>query len=118
MLNVKLEGLLNEPDSHKQTKDRQGWAEWRALQLSDQEQKRGIAEWFYLMACNQVYFDEMSAVEGWMKDSHAILMQDTYNENQLLQFANDKIHRLQFTDWEDFYKKMSQEFIYEDSDRI
>ncbi len=115
MLSVKLEGLLNESDSHKQTEDKRGWAEWRSLKLSDQERESGIAEWFYLMACDQIYFDEMSVKEAWMKDRRAILIQSSYDEDQLLKFAYEKIERLQFSDWGDFYAKMSQEFIYEDN---
>ena len=116
MLNVKLEGLLNEPYGRKQTKDKKGWAEWRALRLSDQDQRKGIAEWFYLMACNQIYFDEVSRTEAWMRDSRAILIQDAYDEYQLLNFANEKIKHLLFANWDDFYEKMSKEFVYEEID--
>ena len=57
----------------------------------------------------------MSVKEAWMKDRRAILIQSSYDEEQLLKFAYEKIERLQFSDWGDFYAKMSQEFIYEDN---
>jgi hypothetical protein len=116
MLNIKLEGLIDEPYTSKRTNDGKGWAVWRAIRLSDQDQRRGIAEWFYLMACNKTYFDEVSETEEWMKDSRAILIQDTYDEDRLLNFANEKIKHLQFVNWDDFYEKMSREFVYEDAE--
>ena len=54
--------------------------------------------------------------EEWMKDSRAILIQDTYDEDRLLNFANEKIKHLQFVNWDDFYEKMSREFVYEDAE--
>jgi hypothetical protein len=68
------------------------------------------------MACNKTYFDEVSETEEWMKDSRAILIQDTYDEDRLLNFANEKIKHLQFVNWDDFYEKMSREFVYEDAE--
>ena len=116
MLRIKLEGLLSEPDSHKATKDKQGWAEWRALQLIDEQQKSSVAEWFYVVACNQIYFDEVLIGEDWARESRAIQIQSHYDEKLLQEFADEKIKRLEFNSWDDFYEKMPQEFVYEDSE--
>lgn len=86
---------------------------WCSLSLTDMSTGTEISEWYYVSSCSIDYFrknqEKLSKVE-----QNANLVQEVYDEDALNEFAKAKFAQMQFTDWDDFYKKMSQEFVYED----
>lgn len=108
-------GLIKEPQSLHRIDCRRGWAQWRALNLYDRLRNRGVAEWFYVVACNRHYLERISS--SYYGKEGAFLVQEEFNENDLIRFAQDKMSKLTFSSFDDFFKKMSLEFIWEDEDR-
>jgi|GEM_PF-6715731 len=109
MINIELTGLIKE-DAAKQISNQENWIEWRALSLLDKDENRPIAEWFYIAACSQTYYDEIledGPLEGYV-------IQETFDEAKLLNEAHSRFDSLKFEDWDDFYAKMKKLFIYED----
>lgn len=111
MINIKLDGFVKEPESHQQIDDDMGWAEWRALSLTNTENSQGIAEWFYLVACNEYFFKKTSQSNSNMA---GYVIQSEFNENDLFDNAKELIGEGNFKDWDDFYTKMKEKFIYEE----
>lgn len=109
MVEVKLVGLLDEGESYREIDNGEGWVEWRALQLIDERAQVPIAEWFYVAACNQYYFDKLP------RDSkNGYFVQDVFDAGQLLSSVQKVFEKLTFDSWDDFYDQMSKHFMYED----
>lgn len=111
MLNIELKGLINEGDSHQEVDNGLGWAELRALKLIDKDTGNPIAEWFYAAACNEYYCNKNTQASG-ARISYFI--QDKFSEEDLFNSAQVVLQSLSFSDWDEFYKIMSEKFIYED----
>ena len=119
MLHILFDGLVKEEEPHKHRVPwkKEGkstdvsWQEWRALRLVDVDSNTPVAEWFYVVACDKKTYDSLPREE----DKSPYLVMEKYSENNLLKFTKDKLNKLQFSDWGDFYKKMSVEFVWEDS---
>jgi hypothetical protein len=110
MLDLTLDGFIEEGETKT---DGSIWERWLALKITDNESSRSVAEWFYVVATS-----EQGSVELLSENSRAtpasVLIQATFNEEELQQFAHDKFAKLIFNNWPDFYEKMSQEFTYSD----
>lgn len=113
MLTITFQGLGNEFNSDLHSNNDSTWIQWRHLILFDLGTGQNVAEWFYVAACSKEYSlkNDLSEVE-----KVAMLVQDTYDEDALLEFAREKFDAMSFRDWDDFYTQMSKSFVYEDED--
>jgi hypothetical protein len=115
MIEVELKGLKNNgfgnENHYEDGKD--SWIEWRLLDLVETESGRSItdSESFYVAACSPQYTSMQQLSD---QEKKAFLTQEVYNEEELKSFARSKFDQLSFEGWDDFYGKMSAEFIYED----
>jgi hypothetical protein len=113
MLDIELRGLETAfPDEN--TNDGHGsWIEWRALKIYDKSAGQKVSEWFYAAACSPKYLiDNPKALSE--EEKGQLLTQDTFDEKALETFVAEKFQALSFADWEEFYKEMSNTFMYED----
>jgi hypothetical protein len=111
LLNIKLVRFVKEPGSSKKSDNGLGWIEWRALSLVDNDNAAPIAEWFYVAACNRYYYDNTIKNDN---EQNGYFLQEVFDEAMLFRSALSEFNRLTFTDWDDFYDKMSKVFIYEE----
>ena len=111
MLDVQIEGFVKEPDSLKTIDNGQGWMISRALSLKDKKTDSYIAEWFYVAACNQYYYEY---IERNSKLKVGYYIQEKFDEDAFFTRVKDDFNKLSFDDWDDFYVKMSKMFEYED----
>lgn len=104
------------PDAPRRRRRRgAGWVEWRALNLLDTLRGRGVAEEFWVAACDEHYC-EQSVAKEFPDKRGAFLVQAEFGEVELEDFARRKFMKLSFMNFDDFFRKMSAEFIWEDED--
>ncbi len=112
MIQVELKGLSEEFPSKMNMNEPDSWIEWRNLDLYDHSKQRSISEWFYVAACSPQYLEGATSLSA--PEKRAIMVQDHFDEAALLEFSRKKFQSLSFDSWDDFYEKMTTEFIYED----
>lgn len=114
MIELNMIGFVKDSNfkSRQEVDNSKGWVEWRILDLADKDNVN--PEWFYAAACNQYYYDTVANKDG--SHPHGYYIQKQFDENALCESARVDFEKLSFKDWDDFYKKMSQEFIYEDDE--
>ena len=117
MLNIKFHSISEDfPDQRRDIDD--AWIQWCGLRLKDQSRNAEIPERFYVVACSQEYLGTHKVELSDAEDTNALLLQRRFNHEQVLSFARDKFNALAFENWDDFYKKMSGEFVYENDNSI
>ncbi len=103
--------LLSKSLGQKNTR----WYAAVALDLTDLSSNQKIAEWFYLMLCSPEYakqpFKRGPHIET---DQPYVVVQDQLDMDKALKIAEDKVKIIQADNWDEFYTKMSEEFLYED----
>lgn len=110
MLDIRYEGL-EKTDDREDTVSGLSWIIWRRLELRDTRTGIIIPDWFLTACCSPEYADESSIVR-----EHGLskfLVMQNFNETSLDHFVHNKFQSLEFDDWDDFYKLMSQSFIEE-----
>lgn len=109
MINIELKGFEQSNSNRQEIDNGKGWIEWRTLDLL---YKGGNPEWFYVAACNQYYFDKKQLSNEAAEFGYFI--QENFDEAQLLSDVCAVFNTLEFSDWDDFYDKMTKKFIYEE----
>ena len=103
MLEVKLNGFIDEGYETLRSEDGIGWCNMRALDLEDTSNGAQVAEWFYVAACNQYYYDIIAKKD---KGGVGYYVQDNFDESALFNAVQKDFQKLEFEDWDDFYEKM------------
>ena len=107
MLKVDLIGFLENSSTRQEIDNGRGWVEWCTRDLD----YNGVnPEWFSVAACNDYYFERIPVDAN----HEPYLVQAAFEQEKLLEYAEHIYDQLEFKDWDDFYKKMSEHFIYED----
>ena len=113
MFSIDLLSIEKEFDDLKADNDDNSWIEWRYLEIIDNVSKRRVAEWFYVGACSQKYMVK-NAIDLTEIEKKSIIIQEVFDEKALFDFAKEKFSRLEFNNWDEFYERMSKEFVHED----
>jgi hypothetical protein len=89
------------------------WYAEVALELYDAHRKRNVAEWYYLIACSQAYYDKPLR-KGPKPDPRYFIVQDDFDIKSIRTGAADRISKLKMPTVEAFYDQMQKHFYWED----
>jgi hypothetical protein len=93
----------------------QRWVATVALNLIDESNQQPIAEWFYLVVCSPAY-QERPLTKSPELDKKYTLIRDDLVLADIEKEAHLRVESVNAQDWDEFYIKMSDLFLHEDTE--